>query len=164
MCTLFVSELFGIGIEVYFILLILGTPVYFILRKIFRRFIKDDKQRGAVLWTSTILLTPVLYVSLILLFFSIISYYPKNSFNKKEWLDNKEERYKLSDDIIDSKMLIGKTKNEVRKLLGDGGNKESSDEWYYDLGFRPEFANIDPDSLEIDFKNDRVISVTQHRG
>lgn len=91
----------------------------------------------------------------------IIEYYPKQNFNKKEWL-NKNKRYEYSDDIIDSKMLMNKSKSEVRKILGDESNLDTSDTWYYDLGFRPELLNIDPYSLEIDFENGKVVEVEQH--
>ncbi len=59
-------------------------------------------------------------------------------------------------------MLIGKTKNDVRKILGDEGNLDSNDNWYYELGFTPEIGNIDPDELDIEFKNGKVVSVGQH--
>ena len=58
-------------------------------------------------------------------------------------------------------MLIGKTKSEVRGLLGEEGNSMESDRWEYYLGFVPGIANIDPDYLEIEFKNGRVVSVVQ---
>ncbi|MFB9865502.1 hypothetical protein [Rufibacter immobilis] len=74
----------------------------------------------------------------------------------------KEKRYELSADIIDSKMLLGKTKPEVRQLLGDEGNTDLSDHWNYYLGFRPGFANIDPDVLDIEFKDGKVVKVGQH--
>ncbi len=163
MQILIIPELYGISIEVYFILLILGLPVYFICRKVFRKFIKKDSTRRIAVWISTIILTPVLYGGLILLFFFIISYHPNYNFDKKAWLDNKEERYKLSEDIINSKLLVGKTKSEVRNLLGDDGNLDTTDNWHYYLGFKPQFASIDPDVLEIEFKNDRVVDVTQRQ-
>ncbi|MEO6980177.1 MAG: hypothetical protein ABI113_17430 [Mucilaginibacter sp.] len=92
-----------------------------------------------------------------------MNYYPKRDFDKSAWLKNKDVRYEYSDDIIDSKMLIGKSKNEVRKILGDVGNAEDSNDWFYDLGFRPELLNIDPDSMEITFKNNKVVDVVQHK-
>lgn len=116
-----------------------------------------------VTWIATIVSTPILYGGIILLFFQVMNYYPKRDFDKSAWLKNKDVRYEYSDDIIDSKMLIGKSKNEVRKILGDVGNAEDSNDWFYDLGFRPELLNIDPDSMEITFKNNKVVDVVQHK-
>ena len=92
-----------------------------------------------------------------------ISYHPTHDFDKEKWFANKEKRYELSKNIIDSKMLIGKTKSEVRQILGDESNTDASDYWYYYLGFRPGFANIDPDVLDIEFKDGKVIKVGQHQ-
>lgn len=60
----------------------------------------------------------------------------ETEFRSKEWLTNKDERYELSDHLIDSKILIGKTKTDVKKLLGDEGNKDEQSEWYYEIGIR----------------------------
>lgn len=68
----------------------------------------------------------------------------------------------MSHNIIDSKMLIGKTKSEVWDILGKEENTESSDIRSYYLWFEPGFMNIDPDVLDIEFENGRVIEVRQH--
>jgi hypothetical protein len=57
-------------------------------------------------------------------------------------------------------MLIGKSKAEVRRLLGGNGNNSGnseSDDWYYTLGFKP--SAIDPSSLDVVFKNGKVTAV-----
>ncbi len=91
-----------------------------------------------------------------------ITYYPKYSFDKNKWMNDKEERYELSGDLIKSKMLLGKTKQEVIQLLGDEGKTNDENTWNYKLGFRPELFNIDPDYLEIEFKDNMVVEVIQH--
>jgi len=154
-------ELFGISIEVYVIIVILGIPIFFVWRWIFRKFIKSDRKRKIVLWITTIFSTPLIYVGLAILIFSIIEYYPNRDFDKGRWLNDRETRYELSKNIIESKMLIGKTKTEIRRLLGDESNKDDVDQWQYYLGFKPEILDIDPSTLIIDFKNDRVINVEQ---
>jgi hypothetical protein len=68
----------------------------------------------------------------------------------------------LSGDIISSNILIGKSKQDVIDLFGDPVDNIRSDGWNYSLGHRPELFNIDPSILEIDFKEDKVISVEQH--
>ena len=91
-----------------------------------------------------------------------MSYHPTHDFDKEKWFADKETRYNLSEDIIESEMLIGKTKSEVRQILGDENNTDQSDNWSYYLGFKPGFANIDPDVLDIEFKDGKVIKVGQH--
>lgn len=158
---LYIPEFFGVSIEVYLILIILGIPVFFVWRRIFKNRNMQVRSRRTIVWLVTIITTPLLYGGLAMLLIFIMEYYPKQDFNKKEWL-NKNKRYEYSDDIIDSKMLINKSKNEVRKILGDESNLDTSDTWYYDLGFRPELLNIDPYSLEVDFNNGKVVKVEQH--
>jgi hypothetical protein len=153
---------FRVSIEVFFILVVLAIPTYFIWRWLFKKFIKVGKKRTMATWIATIIATPVIYAALILLWLFSMSYYPTHDFNKEDWLADKTKRYEYSENIIESKMLVGKTKIEIRQLLGDEGNKNDSDHWIYDLGFRPGFANMDLDILYIEFKNGRVIKVGHH--
>jgi hypothetical protein len=153
---------FGVSIEVYLILMVLAIPTFVIWRWLLKKFIKVDTTRKIATWTATILGTPLIYVGLIMLCFFNMSYHPTYEFDKGKWLADKEKRYEYSEDVIESKMLIGKTKAQVRQLLGDEGNKDVSDHWAYYLGFRPAFANIDPEILDIEFKDGKVIKVGQH--
>jgi len=73
-----------------------------------------------------------------------------------------DTRYELTKDLIDSEILIGKTKAAIIAILGtDIGNETDEDLWYYDIGLVSSTGNIDPDILEISFKNGKVILVTQ---
>jgi hypothetical protein len=155
-------SLFGISIDVYFILIVISIPTYYICRWLLKKCIQVDKTRKIATWTTTLIATPIVYFGLVLLWLISISYYPTSDFDKQKWFANKESRYEISEDIIESKMLIGKTKLEVRELLGDEGNKEESDHWDYYLGFRPGFAIMDPDILDIEFKDGKVFKVGQH--
>ena len=123
----------------------------------------SERKRRFAIWIATVLSAPIIYIGFVFLFVLSIEYYPKRSFDQKEWLTNKDERYELSDYIIDNKILIGKTKADIKRLLGDEGNKDEDNEWYYELGIRPGIGNIDPDGLVISFKNDKVAGVVQHK-
>jgi hypothetical protein len=159
---LFISTVFGASPEAYSFLLVLGVPTYFILRWILKKFIKVERVRIIATWMTTLIATPLIYSGLITFWLISISYYPSHDFDKEKWFSNKEKRYKLSKDIIESKMLMNKTKAEVQQILGDEKNSDQSDYWNYYLGFKPGFANIDPDVLDIEFKNGKVIRVGQH--
>ena len=103
-----------------------------------------------------------MYVGIIMIWIFSVSYYPKTDFNKQEWNENKEERYKISNDIIKSEILIGKTKDEVIELLGDDFYSYDESHIAYDLGFVPGLFNIDPDVLDIYFEKGKVVKVGQH--
>jgi len=159
---LYIPELFGVSIEVYFILIILGICTFFFWRWLFKKLIKDNKKRKIATWFTTIFVTPVIYVLIILAFFFSASYYPSHDFNQQKWASDSEKRYELSADLIKSKILIGKTKNEVTELLGEPDGWKQENYWTYYLGFKPSIMSIDPDYLDIEFKNDKVITVGQH--
>ena len=94
--------------------------------------------------------------------FFTISYYPSNNFDKTKWDTNKAERYKMSEDIIESEILIGKTKTEIIQLLGNDFYSYNKNHIAYELGFVPGLFNIDIDVLDIYFENEKVIKVSQH--
>ncbi|MCD9016722.1 hypothetical protein [Parachryseolinea silvisoli] len=150
------------SIEVYFINLALGTPVYFFLRWLLKRFIEVDHRRIQITWIATILLTPLLYISIGIIWILSISYYPSREFNRQQWLNDQEKRFELSKDLIESEVLLGKTKPEIRRLLGDEGNTGQGNHWSYYLGFRPQLLKIDPDVLIVEFRDGIVVRVEQH--
>lgn len=131
-------------------------------RWLLKKFIKSDVKRKVFTWLATLLSTPLIYVASIFILISIISYYPSRDFDKERWHTDKEKRYELSEDLIESQMLIGLTKEEVSNVLGaEHDGSEETDYWTYYLGFRPQLFGIDPDVLSIEFKDGKVIKVTQ---
>jgi len=157
-----IPEFFGVSSEVYLILIIIGASNFFFWRWLINKYAKNNKWRTATTWTATIVATPAIYLGLIGIMFFLMSYHPNHEFDKEKWFGDKESRYELSNDIIDSKILIGKTKHEVRNILGEEGNVDQSDDWGYYLGFKPGLGNIDPYILIIKFKDGKVIHVSQH--
>ncbi len=150
--------------EVPIIILILAIPVYFFTKWILNKLkIGNEKNRKYLAIIPTVVLSPLLYVEIIMIWFFSVSYYPKTDFDKQEWNNNKEERYKMSKDIINSEMLIGKTKEEVIGLLGDDFYSYDENSIEYDLGFVTMLFNIDPDVLVIYFEKGKVIKVEQRQ-
>jgi hypothetical protein len=112
--------LFGLDFSVYVINLVIFIPTFFILRWVLKRIIKSDSLlRKGLTWAGTIILTPIIYVGLIIIFLFYSTYYPTRDFNERLWRTDKENRYKMTSDLIESEILIGKTKEEVQKILGD---------------------------------------------
>ena len=97
----------------------------------------------------------VLATSLIWLF--------EERFDQDLWQNQPSMRYKLADDLIESELLIDKTKAQVIELLGEptstvGLNKES---FFYKLGKPPSFLESKVEVLHIVFENEKVIEVNQ---
>lgn len=151
--------------EVPIIILILAIPTYFICRWIMRKIkIGNDRNRKFLAIIPTVILSPILYIGFVMIWIFSISYYPTSDFDQNEWNSNVEERYKMSEDIIESKILIGKTREEVIQILGTDFLNNNESELTYELGFVPGLFNIDPDYLDIKLENGIVISVNQYKG
>ena len=151
------------SIEVPIIVLILAIPIYFLSKWILKKWnFGNEKNRKYLAIIPSIVLSPIVYIGLIYLWIFSISYYPTNDFDKQTWESNPEERYKMSENIIESKMLIGKTKQEIVELLGNDFYSYSENHIAYGLGFVPGLFNIDPDVLDIYFENGKVTKVGQH--
>ena len=126
--------------------------------------IGHEENRIKIAIGSTVVLTPVVFYSIFFIILLYPSYYVNQSFNKVEWDNNREERYKMSADLIKNNVLLGKTKQEVIEWLGDeeGRNKSQLNEFTYYLGFVPGPFNIDPDVLVVYFRDGKVWKVDQH--
>lgn len=145
------------------LLLILAIPIYFLWRRILRSKLKNPKYKSLVLGLLTLVSAPLVYLGFIISFIWFVSYHPKHQFDKEVWTNDVEKRFQLSDNIIDSEMLINKTKEEVIDLLGQENNEMDNDSWSYYLGFKPGLLSIDPDILELTFENGKVVDVRQYK-
>ncbi|QNH60733.1 hypothetical protein [Hymenobacter sediminicola] len=155
-----------------FVGLLILFLVFIGLQRLLKRWFPKTVTRNVVATVGTLVTAPILYTVMITLWFVWASYYPKRDFDRERWRSSIETRYEMSDDIIESKMLIGKSKAEVRQLLEvkpekrewPDFNADTSDYWRYYLGFKPSVLGpMDPDALDIYFEDGRVVRVGQHR-
>lgn len=102
-------------------------------------------------------MTPVIYIGFIIGWILIASYYPERDFDQVKWQTDIERRYEMTDDLIDNGKLIGKTKNEIKLLLGQEEASFDGSTWTYYIGFKPSLLGIDPDILVIEFENGKVL-------
>ena len=158
--------IFGLSIEVYFILLVIAIPAFFFWRWLFRKFIKVEKTRKIATWTATLIVTPAIYIGLVLLMLFGITYTQNKDFNKSKWLTDKEGRFQMASDIIKSKILIGKDTNQIKEILGDptwgtDSTRQSSsiNSWTYDMGMGGGLGFLFH-NLVIEFDNNKAVSVT----
>ncbi|MCK5442825.1 MAG: hypothetical protein KAJ23_13130 [Maribacter sp.] len=151
--------------EVPIIVLILAIPTYFICKWAMTRLnVGNERNRKFLMIIPTVILSPLIYIGLVMIWILSVSYYPTSDFEGNEWNSNVEERYKMSEDIIESKILIGKSREEVIQILGSDFITNNESEITYELGQVPGFFNIDPDYLDIKLENGIVISVSQYEG
>lgn len=158
---LIIPEFFGFSIVVYLLILIIAILVFFIWSRILKNNINDKKKRNIAAFAITLITTPLICFIIVILVLFYTTYYPSNYFDRQKWLNDKEKRYELSEDIIESNLLIGKTKIEVKQILGGEGNGDNSNLWNYYLGYKPQILVLNPDVLDVEFKNGKVIKVVQ---
>ncbi|WP_397363444.1 hypothetical protein [Olleya sp. R77988] len=144
------------SIEVPIIILIIAIPTYFVMRWLLKKIITEQKTLKTVTIICTVIIAPVLYVCLVLAFFSYLFYEPQYDFNKEKWAKNKNKRYEMRDDLIESEILKDKSKTEIFELIGNPDNIYSDDIWIYNLGISNPGLGLQFNSLELSFKNERI--------
>lgn len=83
-------------------------------------------------------------------------------FDKTLWENNPSERYEMVDNLIESQLLMGKTKAEVIALLGQpySSSTVEKDIFIYRLGDQPSFFKSRKEHLLIIFINQKVDEAT----
>ncbi|MBQ7824465.1 MAG: hypothetical protein IJ338_09925 [Bacteroidaceae bacterium] len=143
----------------FLIMLVLAVILFFLFRRALRRFKRRD------IWSAVcaVIVSPAIYTLIILAVLFYINSASDRVFDRDWWLNNSNKRYEMAGDIINSGMLLGKTKQEVISLLGsdyvDSGNNDVSSIGY-DLGFSSEAMNLPDKMLNIEFDGDKVINVS----
>ncbi|MDO6595512.1 hypothetical protein Q4512_01225 [Oceanihabitans sp. 2_MG-2023] len=96
---------------------------------------------------------------------TVISYFViqlnEKQFDAVSWHTNPLSRYKMSKDIKESNVLIGKSKDAVVELLGKGepSTLTGRDHLVYSLGKPPSFFETKKETLVVIFEHDYVIQV-----
>ena len=151
--------------EVPIIILILAIPTYIFCKWIIGKLkIGNAQNRKFIAIIPTAILSPIVYVGIIMIWIFSVSYYSSSEFDQNKWNTNVEERYKFSRDIIESEILIGKTRSEAIQILGPDFSTNNESRITYILGNVPGLFNIDPDYLEIQIENEIVVLVSQFEG
>jgi len=135
-------------------------------------FVKTiDKRKWLTLLVSLII-TPFVYFYAVYPMVNIFSnYHHQKYFSSELWKDKPTLRYELSDDMLSSEILTGKSKSEIESLLGtyewlswnDNNKDHDSNKWNYSLGIEPGAFNTEKECLEITFKDHKVVNVLAYK-
>ena len=113
---------------------------------------------------STVVLTPIIYVGLIGIFIYFITREPSSDFDKSKWLTDKGGRFSMGDDIVKSKILLGKDTNQVKQLLGQPTWQDSlNTSWTYDMGNGGGGLGFLFHNLSVHFDREKVVKVDHIR-
>lgn len=88
----------------------------------------------------------------------------EEQFTKENWKTYSYKRYKMTDEIIENKLIIGKTKQEIIFLLGNNmrsSKANGKEQLVYPLGTPPSFFEEKKEKLIILFEAGYVVEVIQ---
>ena len=154
---------------IYTPLFIVLLGIVFILVWLFTNTI--DKRKWLTFLIS-IILTPIIYFYIFYPFINIFSsYHHEKYFNTKAWNTKPALRYEMSNNIISKHLLIGKTKENIKNLLGTPEwfgwdpliKANSPEKWNYNLGNKPGALNTMQECIEITFKKNKVETTKQYQ-
>ena len=82
-------------------------------------------------------------------------------FDSDDWKNRPGSRYKMVDDLIESRLLIGTSKTKVLQVLGEPETKSNTtyDYFLYELGKGPSFFESKKEQLLVEFRSNRVEKV-----
>ena len=150
----------------FFIVMLLIT---FVLVWLFVKTIDERKWLNILV---SVVLTPVVYFYIFYPLLNIFSsFHHEKHFCAAQWKTKPALRYEMSNEIVGNDLFKGKTKSEVKALLGtsewygwdDSIKANSPDKWNYNLGFKPGAMNLQQECLELIFKNDVVVKSWQYQ-
>lgn len=126
-------------------------------------------------WLSFLIsagLTPIVYFFVFYPLINIFSsYHHEKYFDSEAWGSKPSLRFEMSQEITRKALFMGKTKSEVKALLGasewygwdDSIKANSPEKWNYNMGFKPGAFNMTQECLELEFKNNTVSSIKQYQ-
>jgi hypothetical protein len=136
--------------------LLLATPVFLLLRWLFGKWRFAQKNRVWWAFGSTLLVYPALLLCLVIGFFAVAGYTPQEDFNREKWLATEKGRFKMKDDLLESKVLGGKSKQEVQQLLGKTHDDYTRPIWHYQMGASSAGFGFRFYTLRVEFEGDTV--------
>ena len=111
-------------------------------------------------WISTIVLTPIIYITIALIWMSIYFGHQARDFDQKKWDENADLRYEMYSDLAE--ILIGLTKQEVEAMLSqEDPTIYDNDHWQIYMGYGAGLS-VDLYYLDIYFENGKVAKVGRH--
>jgi hypothetical protein len=80
--------------------------------------------------------------------------------DSSKWFADTSSRYKMADDVIQSKLLIDKDSNGVKEILGNPTDRNlTTNRWFYPMGTSQSGLGILLHTLSIRFDSGRVTKV-----
>jgi hypothetical protein len=131
-------------------------------------FVKTIDKRKWLAILVSLVLTPIVYFYIFYPILNIFSsYHNEKYFNSEVWIEEPSSRYEMTNNILESDTLNGKTKPEIQQLLGtyewlswnDSIKNHDENLWNYALGMKPGAMNTKKECMTIIFKEGKVANI-----
>jgi hypothetical protein len=131
-------------------------------------FVKSIDKRKWLAILVSLVLTPIVYFYIFYPILNIFSsYHNEKYFNSEVWIEEPSSRYEMTNNILESDTLNGKTKPEIQQLLGtyewlswnDSIKNHDENLWNYALGMKPGAMNTKKECMTIIFKEGKVANI-----
>ena len=131
-------------------------------------FVKTIDKRKWLNLLVSLVLTPIVYFYVFYPILNIFSsYHHEKYFNAESWKEKPTLRYEMTDNILKTDTLIGRSKSEIQQLLGtyewlswnDSIKNHDENLWNYALGLKPGAMNSKKECITLVFKNDKVTQI-----
>lgn len=159
-------EYFNLSSGNWYLQLVIVILLYLIINRIVGKIIKKGIPKTILTTSISVVLTPIFYSIFVTIFLSFMfyEYHPELKFNSTEWSKNIKDRHHMRKDLIESNLLIGKTKNEIIVILGKPINNfkiemDTLKNWNYYMGSEGHGMGSKFHNLDIYFKNGKIDSV-----
>ncbi|OIQ30305.1 MAG: hypothetical protein BM564_02730 [Bacteroidetes bacterium MedPE-SWsnd-G2] len=135
-------------------------------------FVNTIDKRKWLTFLVSLGLTPVIYFYVFYPLINIFSsYHHQKYFNAVAWQESPALRYEMSDDLINSSVLIGKSTEDVQTQLGkyewlswnEALKAHDSNQWNYGMGIEPGAFNEEKEILKVNFTNGTVSTVETYK-
>ena len=150
--------IFGFDIEIIIIFGILVLLAYFFLSRIVFNKKNFKTKRNLYSIIATLIVSPVLFYfgSIFLLFFWLSIPEFQQDFDQITWAEEKKNRYIMRDDLVKSRILEKKSKEDVIAILGKPDRGDSTDVWIYHMGASGAGFGWAFYHLNVSFENEKV--------
>lgn len=141
----------------YAIIFVITVLIIWLVNKFF--FNKRLKNKWLVI--ISLVATPILYIMIYwIAFFMIIPNGTRQiDFERSLWFENGFNKVEMVDDLVESKILINKTPEEIFQQLGKPDRRDSANSIYYYLGTESVGFGIFAISIQIELENNHSVSV-----
>jgi|GEM_PF-6320095 len=145
----------------YLVYILIASILFLITRRVLGRYYPNLKtSKNIISGVVALCLTPIISIAIFMLFFNILlyQYHPDREFTKDSWHQGIEDRHQMSDDLLESQILIGKTRKQIATDLGLPSDKiqvetDTSSNWRYKMGHRSWGFGLKFYYLNIEFEN-----------